>query len=554
MAIREVSPPANWRMNRSIDSRPDAFSTARYDVNLPRRGARARFLLVLLVPVLLLLSGCMVGPDYQRPKVAVSPNWAETGDQRVSTGSTTYRDWWRAFNDPALDRLIARAYRDNLTLQQAGVRVLQARAQLGIAVGEIYPADAAGRRVRPVQPDERSSLHRRRLQAAAASTYWQSQIGAQASWELDFWGRIRRGIESADASLLATLADYDNTLVTLTADVANTYIALRTAEERIRIARENVEIQEQTLKIVEARFKYGTVTQLDVEQARTVLLNTLATLPTLETQRRQARDALSVLLGMPPSDLSDLLDGPSAIPVSPPQVIVGIPADLLRRRPDIRSAELQAVAQSAQIGVARADLFPAFSLIGNLVLLSTDLGTFRLSDMFRWGSRSGPGRSLRAVEHPQLWPDHEQRPRAGRALPAAAPRLSADRCSSAQQDVEDNLVAFLRAQDRADLLAKSVTSSRNAVYLAVLQYREGVTDFTTVLTAQQTLLTQQDNLASTLGNISTSLVGVYRALGGGWEIREGEDIVPAEIKAEMRQRTNWGEPAGPRDLQPAGLP
>src|SRR5258708_25668942 len=156
-------------------------------------------------------------------------------------------------------------------------------------------------------------------------------IGTNASWDVNFWGRTRSNIQSADASLLATLADYDNTLVTLTADVANNYIALRTAEERIRIAQENIDIQQQTLQIVEARFKYGTVTQLDLEQARTVLLNTQATLPTLETQRRQARDAPSLLLGMPPNALGDLLDGPAAIPGSPPQVIVGIPADLLRR-------------------------------------------------------------------------------------------------------------------------------------------------------------------------------------------------------------------------------
>jgi NodT family efflux transporter outer membrane factor (OMF) lipoprotein len=284
----------------------------------------------------------MVGPNYQRPKVSVSPSFGETGDQRrVSTESTPYRDWWRAFNDPVLDRLVARAYRDNLTLRQAGVRVLQARAQLGIAVGEIFPQ--AQQAIGSVQYNRTSD---RAPSAALASSgggsgsvaYWQSQIGAQASWELDFWGRIRRGIQSADASLLATLADYDNTLVTLTADVANTYIALRTAEERIRIAQENIEIQQQTLQIVEARFKFGVVTQLDVEQARTTLLNTQATLPTLETQRRQARDALSVLLGMAPNDLGDLLDGPAGIPASPPQVIVGIPADLLRRRPDIRSA------------------------------------------------------------------------------------------------------------------------------------------------------------------------------------------------------------------------
>ena len=273
-------------------------------------------------------------------------------------------------------------------------------------------------------------------------------------------------------------------------------------------------------------------------------MNTQATLPTLETQRRQARDALSVLLGMPPNDLGDLLDGPSAIPVSPPQVIVGIPADLLRRRPDIRSAELQAVAQSAQIGVAKADLFPAFSLIGNLVLLSTDLGTFKLSDMFRWGSRQvqiGPSVQWNILNYGQITNNVRVQDAYFQQLLLAYQRA----VLSAQQDVEDNLAAFLRSQDRADLLAKSVTSSRAAVDLAVLQYREGVTDFTTVLTAQQTLLSQQDNLASTLGNISTSLVGVYRALGGGWEIREGEDIVPAEIKAEMRERTNWGRLLAP---------
>jgi NodT family efflux transporter outer membrane factor (OMF) lipoprotein len=508
----------------------------------PEIGRSIRSRLILLVPVLLTFAGCMIGPDYQRPKVSISPNWGETGDQRVSTESTTYRDWWRAFNDPVLDRLVARAYRDNLTLQQAGVRVLQARAQLGIAVGEVFPQTQ-----QVIGSVEYNRTSDRSASAAALNgsvAYWQSQIGAQATWELDFWGRIRRGIESADASLLATLADYDSTLVTLTADVANTYIALRTAEERIRIARENVDIQEQTLKIVEARFTYGTVTQLDVEQARTVLLNTLATVPTLETQRRQARDALSVLLGMPPNDLSDLLSGPSTIPVSPPQVIVGIPADLLRRRPDIRSAELQAVAQSAQIGVAKSDLLPAFSLIGSLVLVSTDLGTFRLSDMFRWGSRQvqiGPSVQWNILNYGQITNNVRVQDANFQQLLLAYQRV----VLSAQQDVEDNLTAFLRSQDRADLLGKSVTSSRTAVDLAVLQYREGVTDFTTVLTTQLTLLNQQDNLASTLGNISTSLVGVYRALGGGWEIREGDDIVPPEIKAEMQERTNWGSLLAP---------
>jgi NodT family efflux transporter outer membrane factor (OMF) lipoprotein len=511
-------------------------------MNLPHRRKRRGFGIVLLVPALLAFAGCMVGPDFQRPKATVSTNWMESGDARVSSESATYRDWWKAFNDPVLDRLIERAYRENLSLRSAGVRVLQARAQLGIALGEFYPqTQQAFGSVQYYRTSDRA------VTGAAfqgSFSYWQPQIGTQASWEPDFWGKFRRGIESSDATLLSTLADYDNTLVTLTADVANSYITIRTAEERLRIAHENVKTQEESLKIAEARFKYGTVTQLDVEQARTALLNTLASIPTLETERRQARDALSVLLGMPPGEMTDLLTGRSGIPVSPRQVIVGIPADLLRRRPDIRSAELQAAAQSAQIGVAKADLFPALTLVGNVSLLATNLGTFKLSDLWSWGSRSiqvGPTLQWNIFNYGQITNNV-------RAQDAHLQQLLIayqNAVLAAQQDVEDNLVAFLQAQERADLLARSVTSAKTALGIAILQYREGVVDFTTVLTAQQTLLSQQDGLASTLGTIATGLVGVYRALGGGWEVREGHDLVPPEIKAEMQQRTNWGQLLAP---------
>jgi NodT family efflux transporter outer membrane factor (OMF) lipoprotein len=511
-------------------------------MNQRRRRERRGFGVILLVPGLLAFAGCMVGPNFQRPGVPVSAHWLDSGDPRVSGEPATYRDWWKAFNDPALDRIIERAYRDNLTLQSAGVRVLQARAELGIAAGEIFPqTQQALGSVQYYRTSDRAAT------AAAFNgsfTYWQPQIGAQATWEPDFWGKFRRGIESADASLLATLADYDNALVTLTADVANSYITIRTAEERIRIARENVMTQEQSLKIAEARFKYGTVTQLDVEQARTALLNTRASIPTLQTEQRQARDALSVLLGMPPSDLADLLAGPSGIPVSPRQVVIGIPADLLRRRPDIRSAELQAAAQSAQIGVAKADLLPAFSLLGSLTFLSTNLGTFKLSDMWSWGSRSvqvGPSVQWNILNYGQITNNVRAQDAHFQQLLIAYQNA----VLGAQRDVEDNLAAFLQAQDRADLLARSVTSARTALRLATLQYREGVVDFTTVLTAQQALLSQQDGLASTLGTIATSLVGVYRALGGGWEVREGRDLVPPEIKTDMRQRTNWGQLLAP---------
>jgi NodT family efflux transporter outer membrane factor (OMF) lipoprotein len=487
--------------------------------------------------IALLLLGCTVGPNFRTPKATLAPEWIEARDDRISQASKDYRGWWKTFDDPVLDRLIDRAFRENLSLQSAGVRVLQARAELGIAIGQIFPQ---------TQQATGSLQYNRFSEHSTFASfpgfplgYTQDAIGPQASWELDFWGKFRRGIESADASLLSSLADYDSALVTLTADVVNDYITIRTTEERIRIARENVVNQEETLKITESRFRHGTATQLDVEQARTSLLNTQATIPSLITQLRQAQDALSVLMGMPPGTLSDLLGGPSGIPVSPPQVIVGIPADLLRRRPDVRSAELQAAAQCARIGVAKADLFPAFSLTGSLVFLSIDQLKSKLSDMFRWGSRSvlaGPTFTWNLFNYGQITNNV-------RVQDAQFQQLLLNYRNtvlSAQQDVEDNLAAFLQAQDRADLLARSVASAKKAFDLAVSQYREGLKDFTTVLTAQQALLSQQDSLAGTLGNISTSLVGVYRALGGGWEIREGRDLVPPEVKAEMERRTNWG--------------
>ncbi len=494
-----------------------------------------------LVVVVLLLSGCMVGPDFTRPSAKVSETWLEASDQRVKTGPAENRNWWRVFDDPVLDQLISRAYQENLSLKIAGVRVLEARAQLGIAAGGFFPqTQQAFGSLQYNRVSERApqALFNRNL------NYRQSEIGLQAAWELDFWGKFRRAIESADASLLATIADYDNTLVSLTADVANSYILIRTLGKRFDIARQNVETQKENLNIAEARLRYGTGSQLDVEQARTILNNTLASIPLIETQLRQAKNVLSVLLGTVPTDLADLLKGPLEIPVSPVQIVTGIPADLLRRRPDIRSAEQQAAAQCAQIGVAKAELYPAFSLTGNFGFLSSDVGNFKLSDMFQWRSRTaqtGPSVQWSILNYGRIRNNvRVQDARLERLLIAYQEAVL-----KAQQEVEDNLAAFLRAQDRAGFLAQSIDAAKKSLDLAVLQYREGTKDFTTVLIAQQALLNEQDNLASTLGNISSSLVGVYRALGGGWEIREGQDVVPPEIKEEMRNRTHWGNLLAP---------
>ncbi len=509
--------------------------------------------------ILFLLTGCTkVGPNFLRPQAVVSPTWLDAGDQRVKTGAADYRNWWQAFNDPVLDRLIDRAYRENLSLRIAGVRVLEARAQLGIAVGELYPQ---------VQQASGSLQYNRTSESAPQAAalpvgkgavnpasnplleYAQSQVGLSASWEIDFWGKFRRAIESADASLLATVADYDNALVSLTADVSNAYILIRTVEKRINIAHQNVETQRESLKIAEARLQYGTASELDLEQAKTVLNSTLASIPPLETQLRQAKNALSLLLGLPPSDLTALLEGPSEIPASPAEVVVGIPADLLRRRPDIRSAEYQAAAQSALIGVAKADLYPAFSLSGMFGFLSSTAGNFTLSDMFEWKSRvvqAGPSVQWNIFNYGRITNNvRVQDARFEQLLIAYRNAVL-----KAQQEVEDNLVAFLRAQERAGFLAQSTAAAKNSLDIAVLQYREGIKDFTTVLVAQQALLNEQDNLATTLGNISSNLVGVYRALGGGWEIREGKEMVPPDVREEMAKRTNWGKLLAPASYNP----
>jgi NodT family efflux transporter outer membrane factor (OMF) lipoprotein len=501
---------------------------------IPWGRCRALLAVVLLAG---LVSGCaMVGPDYGRPSVKVEQTWLETADKRVQTASVNYKDWWQVFQDPVLNRLIDTAYQENLTLRIAGVRVLEARAQLGAVIGEFYPQTQIG-----AGSYSRTRFSEREAQSAYANqiTYGQDQLGFSLSWELDFWGKFRRSIQAADARLQATMADYDNVLVSLTAEVANNYINIRTLEKRLEISRRNVQIQTESLQIAEARFKGGTTSQRDVEQATTILANTQATIPTLESQVRQAKNALCVLLGLPPSNLANLLQGPEEIPAPPPQVAVGIPADLLRRRPDIRSAELQAMAQCSRIGVAKADLYPSFSLMGTVGFAASDMATFYLSDLFQWRSRTGsfgPSFQWNILNYGRIT-------NLVRVQDARFQELLIAYQNSvlkAQQEVEDSLVAFLRAQERARFLSNSTNAAKRSLDLAVLQYREGITDFTTVLTAQQALLNEQDSLATTLGDISKNLVGVYRALGGGWQIREGLDFVPPKVKEAMAKRTNWG--------------
>jgi NodT family efflux transporter outer membrane factor (OMF) lipoprotein len=503
---------------------------------------------LLWAMLLISLSACtMVGPDFVQPTADVSQQWVEADDERVRTEPPQYKNWWQVFNDPVLDNLIKTAYEQNLPLRIAGVRVFEARALLGIAIGEWYPQ---------VQQGFGSAIYNRVSENAPSASqsvdgdysFWQADIGIGASWELDFWGKFRRAIESADANFLSSIAAYDDVLVSLTADVAFTYVLIRTFEERLRIARENLVTQKESLRIAQARFEAGATSERDVQQALTQLNSTESEIPFLETGLRQAQNGLSILLGMPPGQLDDLLDGSSGIPRAPLEVAVGIPAELLRRRPDIRNAELQAAAQSGLIGVAKADLYPSFSLIGSFGFLSSDVGKFDLDDIFLWESRTasfGPSFRWNILNYGQIT-------NTVRVQDARFQELIVNYQNTvlrAQQEVEDGLVAFLKGQERVDLLSKAVEAAKRSADLALIQYREGATDYTTVLTAQQALLSEQDRLAGSQGEVPQGLIAVYRALGGGWEIREGKDFIPLETMAEMKERTNWGGLLKPAAVQ-----
>lgn len=492
------------------------------------------------------LGGCtLIGPDFKRPPVSVATKWNEAADgANLDTHNPEYRDWWSVFNDPDLRRLVSDAYQNNLSLRVAGVRVLEARAQLGLAIGEFYPQ----------QQTVSASLSYNRIPLSLPyilnkNTYWSDAFGAQASWELDFWGKLRRAIESADDAFLASVANYDNALVSLVADVATAYVQIRTVEAQIAIARDNVSRQQTALKIARAKFKYGTATKRDVYQAETVLGATEASIPQLNIQLTEAKNALSLLLGAPPGVSDGLLANSSGIPKTGSTLEVGIPADLLRRRPDVREAELAAAAQCAQIGFAKADLFPTFALTGNVATLSTNIGRASLSDVFSGSTlafSAGPAVQWNILNYGQI--TNNVRVQDAKFQEALINYQNA--VLNAQQEVENGIAVFIESRKQVVFLQESVTAATGAYNIAMIQYRQGIADFTTVLTAEQNLLQAQDNLALATGSVALGLISTYKALGGGWELREGHDFIPAQTQREMKNRTNWGTLLTPGLLQP----
>jgi NodT family efflux transporter outer membrane factor (OMF) lipoprotein len=492
-------------------------------------------------------NGFKVGPNYAKPAAPVEEKWIDTGkDERLKSRTPENVEWWTSLNDPVLNELVKRAYKENLTLRQAAYRVMEFRAQRAIAAGNLFP-----------QTQQAQASYTANATSGAVASLaglpgtfplvrffntWDG--GFNLAWELDFWGRLRRAVESADASLDASIEDYDNALVTLIGNVASTYVNIRTFQERIKLANDNRALQKVTFDIAEARFKAGQKDKIDFYQAVTNLAQVESLIPQLEIGQRQAENQLCILLGMPPQDLQQLL-GTAPIPTAEPELVVGIPAELLRRRPDVLSAERQAAAQSAQIGIAQAELYPHISITGTI---SWQASSFH--DLFNGKALAGsvgPGFAWNLLNYGRLV-------NGVRVQDARFQQLVMSYQSTvlkAESEVENGITSFLKSHQVVNKLTIGASASEEGAKLGAIQFKEGKIAFVTLALLQQNQLTAQDNLATAKGNLVLGLVQTYQALGGGWQIRlqdNGPEPVDAAAPPKQMPAVN------PKELPMSRLP
>ncbi|OYU14972.1 MAG: RND transporter [Alphaproteobacteria bacterium PA4] len=486
----------------------------------------------------LLLAGCAtLGPDYAPPPPAIADGWVppSLGSTAVAASDTP---WWQAFNDPALDALITATIAGNRDLKVAGLRVLEARAQLGIAQSTRSPQAAT---------------------ASAATGYGASAPGGQpigkydflygtagvsAGWEIDFWGKFRRSIEAGTAGYFAAIASQQDVALILRAEVARLYLQYRTLQERLAVVRSNIELQQRNVAITELQFREGDDAELDVQQARTQLLTTRAAVPQLEAGMTQTRNALALLMGRAPGDVPELALSPDTIPATPAALPVAIASDLLRQRPDVRTAAFRAGAQSAQIGIARADLYPSLSLGGSISLTRTTLGG--LSNSVDIGI--GPAIRWNILDFGRIRGNvRVQDARLEQALENYQQTVL-----KAANEVDSAAIVLVKAREEGAILADSVIAAKRSLTLANIRYREGLSDFQRVLDAQAALLRQQDRAISNRGDTAIALVALTKAVGGGWIAPTEADFASPDTRARMQARSNW---AGQLDMpQSAGTP
>jgi len=486
-----------------------------------------------LVCAAFFLNACTtLGPDYREPEIAWLSDWqpdlyGQTAAPEPGTGADL-RFWWELFDDPALNSLIEAARRENPSLRIAGLRILESRAVLGIAGSGLYPqVQQLGGAISYVNTRQRGGALPDDDQNMVSN-----QTGFNLAWELDFWGRFRRGIESADAAFFASIANQQDAQVLLSAQVTDLYFAYRTTELRIAIARENAGIQKNSYDITERLYRSGEDSELDLQQAKTQYLTTLATIPELQITLTKSRNALCALLGRPPGDLPELAGKIDKLPVVEPLVIRDIPARLLMRRPDIRAAAWQVAAQSAQIGIAEADYYPAITLFGNLGWSgdtrdsSPDIGSLAI----------GPGFSWNIFDHGHI----ENNVRVQDARLQQLIEQYQNVVLQAAREIDDAAISVVKTAEQHKTLSESEVAARRSLKLASSRYREGYSDFQRVLDAERAVFSQTERvLLNESGQIS-ALIGLYQALAGGWLDTPVQELTGKETRQTMQERSDWG--------------
>ncbi|HLO41847.1 MAG TPA: efflux transporter outer membrane subunit, partial [Phycisphaerales bacterium] len=460
----------------------------------------------------LALAGCKVGPDYSDRAVNAHDQFhalddAQPGPSKLVNGPASIQRWWSTLNDPVLDGLLGRSINANLDLKLAQSRLMEARAQRGVVAADQWPQiDANGGYTRSRASDHSPQGQFNNSDSGGRDLY---SVGFDASWELDIFGRVARSVEAADADLAAAEEDRNDVLVTLVAEVARNYVELRGFQKRVQVTAGAIQTERDSADLVRARFNAGLATELDVAQAESQTASRESQLPPLEVGLRRAAHRLAILMGQEPGALLEELRPVQAIPVAPPQVAVGVPADLIRRRPDIRRTERRIAAATARVGVATADLYPRFTLFGSFGLESDQIGNLIDMNSRRWSI--GPSFN---------WPIFD----AGRIRGTINVRdaqldqavLTYERTVlGAYEEVENSMVSFIQEQQRRISLAAAAESSARAVALARERYQSGVVDFLNVLDAQRLLYQSEDQLALSEQSVTVELISLYKALGGG---------------------------------------
>jgi outer membrane protein, multidrug efflux system len=459
---------------------------------------------------LALVAGCAVGPNYTPPSEQAPQKWATQLAGGESEAPAALASWWTSFKDPDLDALMSTAVESNLTLRVAEERVREARAARDVVAGGRWPSAAASVAYSKNRYGANSYPPLGDFPGVPLD-YNLYTAGFDAAWELDLFGGVRRAVEASSAEVGAAEYARRDVLVSVLAEVARNYIDARAYQERLAITRQNIEAQQGIVELTRSRYRSGLASDLEVEQASALLTSTQAQLPALESGLAQSVHDLSVLLGENPGAMLERMSGATPIPLTPPIVPVGLPSDLLRRRPDVQHAERQLAASTAQIGVAKAELFPKFSLTGGLGITSTST-----SSLFEYASRYwsvGPTMQWNLLQGGSLRANvRVQQARAEQALDTYHQTVLV-----ALEDAENALVAYAKEQTRRQSLAQSVQSSQTAFQLSSELYRSGLVDFLNVLDAERTLYEAQDALVESTESVSLDLVQLYKALGGGWQ-------------------------------------